>query len=310
LFRKPKIEVRAFLPEASAAAPDALADLKQELADPRQSLEAGFGRADFQNTFDGAHAGDWKVGRFLERSGLLPVYAQEITEELIVSNGPVAPEPLRQIELAAEALKRRWRPADPRSQSNAHVLVGAPGVGKTTCLCKWLAQSVLAKGEAARVWRLDGRAANTAEMLAIYAEVLHVPLERIQPASYTSSDETLFIDLPGVLWTDTEAVRGLGEQLNRFPPAGVHLVLNAAYESGIILAQISAFSSLPISSLIFTHLDEETQWGKLWNVLLGTNYSIGYFSAGQNIPGKFFPACPETLVNLQFARKSPEFISS
>jgi len=51
-----------------------------------------------------------------------------------------------------------------------------------------------------------------------------------------------------------------------------------------------AFSQLPITNIIMTHLDEEPKWGKLWNLVLGTNYSIGHLSAGQNIPGEFVSA--------------------
>ena len=81
----------------------------------------------------------------------------------------------------------------------------------------------------------------------------------------------------------------------------MHLVLNGAYDISILLAQFRAFSVLPIEDLVITHLDEETSWGKLWNLVLGTNCSIRHFSAGQNIPGDL---C-EASANLIFARQFP-----
>ena len=84
-------------------------------------------------------------------------------------------------------------------------------------------------------------------------------------------------------------MRALGE-------AQVHLVLNAAYDAHLLFGQIEAFRRFPIRDLIFTHLDEEIRRGKLWNFVLGTNYAIGFLSAGQNVPGDFQVAAPELLL--------------
>ena len=92
--------------------------------------------------------------------------------------------------------------------------------------------------------------------------------------------------------------------LQQFRPARVHLVLNAAYTTSLLLSQVRAFSRLPVSDLILTHLDEETAWGKLWNLVVGTNYSLRFLSAGQNVPGRFSPATPEQLSPSLFPAKS------
>jgi flagellar biosynthesis GTPase FlhF len=62
-----------------------------------------------------------------------------------------------------------------------------------------------------------------------------------------------------------------------------------------LFAQIRAFAPLAPADLCFTHLDEEKRWGKLWNFVLGTNYSIRFLSAGQNIPGNFQEASSDKL---------------
>ncbi|HYG35194.1 MAG TPA: hypothetical protein VEC99_10440, partial [Clostridia bacterium] len=82
-----------------------------------------------------------------------------------------------------------------------------------------------------------------------------------------------------------------------FPDAEVHLVLNAAYEGQLLLAQGRAFGTLPVNDVILTHIDEEPRWGKLWNFVLGTNYTVSYLSAGQNLPGDFQPADPERVLS-------------
>jgi flagellar biosynthesis GTPase FlhF len=91
--------------------------------------------------------------------------------------------------------------------------------------------------------------------------------------------------------------------VKQFSAAHVHLVLNAAYESAQLLAQTRAFAALPVTDLIVTHLDEETRWGKLWNLVLGTDYPIRYLAAGQNIPGGFTEASAEHLLARHFPVK-------
>ena len=83
----------------------------------------------------------------------------------------------------------------------------------------------------------------------------------------------------------------------------MHLVLNAAYAVPLLLAQARAFDGLPVADLVLTHLDEETAWGKLWNLVLGTKYPLRLLSAGQNIPGRLLPARPELLAPPLFVEK-------
>ena len=72
-------------------------------------------------------------------------------------------------------------------------------------------------------------------------------------------------------------------------------MLNGAYEVPVLLAQIRAFSSLPLNGLMVTHLDEETRWAKLWNLVVSGPLALRFLSAGQNIPGEFLDASPDRL---------------
>ncbi|MBC8003321.1 MAG: hypothetical protein H7X97_12110 [Opitutaceae bacterium] len=246
----------------------------------------------------------WRVGGVLERAGFLPLSAQRVVDQLRSRHGESAPRAVsEELGLARRALSELWRQPPPFLEDTLrpHVLIGPAGVGKTTVLCKWLAHTVLVEGRSAQVWRLDGATANAAESLSIYCEILGVPIQRGWQTSPDSiSSDIRFIDLPGVDWRDLAAVRGLGNQLKQYLSPHVHLVLNGAYDTSLLLAQVRAFSALPISDLVITHLDEESRWGKLWNLVLGTNYSVRFLSAGQNIPGDFMVASPETLLTRQF----------
>src|SRR5579862_2143036 len=114
--------------------------------------------------------------------------------------------------------------------SRPHVFIGPSGVGKTTLLCKWMAFSVLNESRSAKVWRLDGSHANTAEFLNIYGEMLAVGVERFWSTAPPAADLCL-IDLPGVAADDTDGLQALRDQLATLPAPRIHLVLNAAYDT-------------------------------------------------------------------------------
>jgi flagellar biosynthesis GTPase FlhF len=46
---------------------------------------------------------------------------------------------------------------------------------------------------------------------------------------------------------------------------------------------------------MMTHMDEETKWSKLWNLTLGTDLPILYWSGGQEMPGDFVETTPQDL---------------
>jgi flagellar biosynthesis GTPase FlhF len=276
-----------------------------ELPDAARHAEgksSSVGEAEFAGRSGG---GQWRMGALLESSGFLPANAQRVVDELRRRHGDEPPGPLStELELARAVLGKLWRkPAPPNIAAHVqrHVLVGAPGVGKTTCLCKWLTKTVLVEGKRARVWRLDSDRANTAESLSIYCEILGVPLERSwREVTESGEEEVGFVDLPGVDWRDRSAIGGLAKQLTECGATRLHLVVNLAYETSLLLQQVRAFSMLKLEDLVISHVDEEARWGKAWNLVLGTNYSVGYLSGGQNIPGDFFMASAESLFARQF----------
>jgi len=319
LWKSPRIEVLAYKPDGKPAAVpalDPLAELKQELQAIRQQLNSpaagGSPSAQGWTTAGNPPRGrartdglpSWRVGEVLEASGLMPVHVQQVMEQLQTSHGDVPPASLaEELVMARAALSHLWRnaPEPARGDYGPHVLVGPPGSGKTTCICKWLAQARLIDGRSARVWRLDAATANTAEALSVYCEILGVPAERTWQGPEAGRDADLaFVDLPGLDWRNSRAIHELKRILDDLGPCRVHLVLNTAYEVPLLLSQARAFSPLPIDDLILTHLDEEPRWGKIWNVVLGTTYPVRFLSAAQNVPGEFLPATAERILTRQF----------
>ncbi len=324
-FQKPKIEVQAHAAELEAET-GTLLDTTDEPPPPAVSHpEPGEGSHHETSEIPRCARNDSKTAHdLLESIGLLPLYAERVIERMHGSRPPWLAAGLKEVRAA---LTSTWIPLGQTVSAGLHVFIGAPGVGKTMVSCKWLTLSVLLEGKSARVWRLDGNTANTAEVLSVranpraairwavaamantaealsvHADVLGVPVER------SWSDERLtedieFVDLPGVNWSDADAMRGLAARVREFGGAQVHLVVNAAYETPTLLAQARAFAAeLPVTDLIVTHLDEEPRWGKLWNLMVGTGLPIRFLSAGQNVPGEFFEASAERVLARVFATK-------
>jgi flagellar biosynthesis protein FlhF len=314
LWRKPMIEVLACKPEAPAAeaAPltEALAQFRQELAEIKQQVSSRPTMEEVENV--SVNDGNWRVGAVLRKSGLLPLHTQHVLDKLHAQFGEEPPASLgEEIHHTRGVLAASWRKPSPVTAKSLHVLIGPAGCGKTTYLCKWLTQAVLVDGRLARVWRLDGATANMAESLSVYCEILGAPNERVWRADgKTMAEDIGFIDLPGVDWRKPAAVQELAELLKQFGSVHVHLVLNGAYDISILLAQFRAFAVLPIDDLVITHLDEESSWGKIWNLILGTHCSIRHFSSGQNIPGDLCEASAGMIFARQFPGKQAGSISA
>jgi flagellar biosynthesis GTPase FlhF len=234
----------------------------------------------------------WRSFTWLESMGLLPVFADQLEQELCALHGTEPPTmPNAEWLAVRNVLAAYWKPVEPEPEgaSRPHVFIGPAGSGKTTALCKWMTSAVLAEEHSVRVWRLDGDTANVSEFLSLHCELIGVPVGRFWNTPEEPAD-LLFIDFPGVETHNRRALSNLEDRIAALPNPKVHLVLNAACESSILFEQFHAFSGLNPDDVIFTHLDEERRRVKLWNFVLGTNCSISFLGAGQKIPGEFHRA--------------------
>ena len=251
----------------------------------------------------------WAGEQVLESIGILPRYVERLTR--------LAKRRFPQFEKASVSdqlahirfcLLDLWGGLHAKAEEGSRsrkLLIGPPGCGKTTALCKWMTQTVLVKREPARVWRLDAHLANTAEMLTVHAEMLDVPMARLWKAEEFDDSTTHFIDVPGVMPSETQGMKSLAALANRIQPAECLLVLNSAYELKHLIGLVRSFGDLPINGLIMTHLDEETGWSKLWNLSLAVDMPILYCTGGQEMPGDFVETKPSDLFHAVMKHLKP-----
>lgn len=302
LWRKPRIEVLACPPEI----PQALSPLSPPKHQPAPApspttVPARSPEEPIAPSTWGAPAlnSRWKVSGLLHTAGLTQMAAQTVLEDLESRWGKEPPSILGdEIGKLREILRDHWVVQGALDPQKPQVLVGAPGCGKTTLLCKWMTRLALSEGRPCRVFRADGTSANQSEMLEVHADVLGIPLERsIQRITSNTSEEWRLVDIPGVDWRDPRALGELRRVLDKITGAQVHLVLNGAYEIPVLLSQVRAFSALSLSGVMVTHLDEEPRWGKLWNLMFGIPLELRFLGVGSAVPAGFLPASPERITD-------------
>jgi flagellar biosynthesis protein FlhF len=306
--KQQQIEVLAGIEEAvqpkkTETPPDALTELREEIRQLRKQVLSR-GEAPVQSTPPEPQKIPERkpvgIAHILNQTGLLPAFTEQVLQELPAAESLTIGE---QIAGASEVLRARWRDSVCEPAAAVHVFVGVPGCGKSTVLCKMLAQTSLVEGQPATVYQLDSHVANPSPQPSVYSEIVGAEFDRVLPLNFERREEAVFVDVPGVALRNEAGLAKLRSILSEFGVPEVHLVLNAAYEATHLLEQVRFFSALGITDLIVTHLDEESRWGKLWNLVFGTNYNVRALCDGQNVPGDFHPASPDLILARQFSGK-------
>lgn len=186
----------------------------------------------------------------------------------------------------ALSLRDNWQLRSPRSLGRRVAFVGSPGAGKTTALCKQLAADVFVRRSKAVVLKLDLEHANPDDGLVVFCEALGVPFAReIAEVPELEADESLYIDVPGVITRDAAQTAQLREALDSVSTTSRVLVMNAAYDAEILKHSRAWGEDIGCSHTAFTHLDELTHWAKLWDFVLPPAPTPLFLSTGQSIAG-------------------------
>ena len=245
---------------------------------------------------------DSDVMRLLGRAGFDPALLSDLRawsrwDEM--KEMPLA-DALKEITVG---LSDRYRSLDNQGTSNRIALIGPPGVGKTTTLCKFIAHEVFINKHVPHVLKVENGVPNPDDALRIFCEVVGVTLYREPTNIPQVSDESpLYLDFPGISLSHREDWTQTRETLDLLDIETRVLVVNAAYDRAVIDQVIRLSALLGATHLALTHFDELSNSTKLWPVVLRSGLTPLCVCHGQNVTGDF----STNVLNQLIARTFPE----
>ena len=208
-------------------------------------------------------------------------------------------------EILAEKLDRRLEPLRPDAATQAEIVVGPPGVGKTTTIAK-LAARASADDRPPAIVTTDVLRIGPELQLRGLAERLGVPFD-----AATSARELLrkVSALRGHrIWVDTAGcgpgdVQALLELLRARellgPRARVHLALSATAKTDDLGLALERYKPLRPDSLILTRIDESRRLGNVADLVLDDDAPpLSWVTNGQRVPEDLWLPDPRTLASL------------
>jgi flagellar biosynthesis protein FlhF len=206
----------------------------------------------------------------------------------------------------AETSRLLRQHADTRPQRaplSRAAFLGAPGVGRTTALCKWLAQEVFRRARLGHVVSVEFDRPNPLGPLPVFSEAMGVPLAHFPCETRPAvPGGFVYFDLPGISPRRPADNAPLAEFLDREQITERVLVLNAAYDRASMRDAYAAGRDLGATHLVFSHLDEVPQWGKLWDYLFDEEVEPLFLATGPSLTGD----CEEDVPGAIVRRTLPE----
>jgi flagellar biosynthesis protein FlhF len=179
---------------------------------------------------------------------------------------------------------------------------GPAGTGRTTALCKWLSAEVARRARLGHVVTVEFDHPVSRGPLPVVCEALGVPLAHFPAATRPATPGGfVYFDLPGLALRDAAANAPLAEFLEREQIRERVLVLNAAYGPATLRAGYARGRELGATHVVFTHLDELTQWGGLWDYLVDGGLEPLFLSTGPSLTGE----CADDVLDALMRRTLP-----
>jgi flagellar biosynthesis protein FlhF len=152
-------------------------------------------------------------------------------------------------------------------------------------LCKWLGSEVFRRGRLGHVVTVEFDRPNSAGPLPVFCEALGVPVAHFPAATQPAvAGGFVYFDLPGLSIHQAENA-ALAAFLDRERIEQRVLVLNAAYDHAALRSAYAAGRALGATHLVFTHLDEVPQWGRLWDYLIDGALAPLFLATGPSLTG-------------------------
>lgn len=198
-------------------------------------------------------------------------------------------------------LSDRFRALNAIPTSNKIALIGPPGVGKTTTLCKFIAHEVFMNKKVPSILKVENGIPNPDDALRVFCDVVGVTLHRESTSLPEPSDANpLYLDFPGLSLLDLDDWGQAKETLDSLDIDTRVLILNSAYDRDVAFKAMRAARQLGATHLALTHFDEISNSTKLWPIILKTDLSLLCVCNGQNVTGDFSTNVLNQLISKTF----------
>lgn len=185
------------------------------------------------------------------------------------------------------------------------LFAGPTGVGKTTTIAKIASAQSLWEKRSVVLMTADTYRIAAVEQLRTYAKILGIPIEivpepkDVQAAMKKHADaDLILLDTAGRSHYDGTRIEELGALYEAFQPDSVQLVMASNVKYRDMVDIIERMGVVPLTSLLFTKLDETSSYGIILNVIRDFGLPLSFFTTGQNVPNDIEVARGERFVDL------------
>jgi len=184
--------------------------------------------------------------------------------------------------------------------------LGPTGVGKTTTLAKIAGREKIAQpGLKIGLITLDTFRIAAVQQLQEYARIINVPIRVVNDHSQLDhvlsefkNMDLILIDTAGRSQRDETQMASLRDILKNYPSFDNLLVLSTTTKDNDQVEITKRFSTIPLSGVVFTKLDESTSYGSIFNHSIRFKLPLAYLTTGQNVPDDIEDASRDRLIDL------------
>jgi len=187
--------------------------------------------------------------------------------------------------------------------------VGPTGSGKTTTIAKLATDFTLNMNKKVSVLTVDTKRIDAVGQLKSYCRIIKIPLHIAYSPDEISgimprlmnSDITL-VDTPGSGPLDKNQMIEMVTFLQKLVPQEVHLAISVTTSVVEMKSIIENFGILKPNRILYTKLDETENYGPMLSFAITSGKPMSYVTFGQNVPGDFSLADPESLIRKSLSR--------